>query len=825
VSNTAKILVGVLVALVLIACAAVAGYFVWTQFLKPESKEPPAVADESWEKVRTAGKIVVGTSADYPPFEYYAGEFQIDGFDVALMNEIAQRLGVQAEYRDFAFDGLSNALQLRQIDAAIAAISVTPERQSVVDFSNVYLAGQDATLATDQMQVTIGRVEDLAGRRIGVQSGSVYQEWLQRSLVDTGLIPPSNLFVYQKLEQAITDLQDGRIEFVIMDSPAAEAAVSQGGFFIAGRGLTQQVYAIALPKGAVTLKAEIDRVLNDMQGDGTVAQLAKRYLSLAQLPPTPVPAPTSTPAPPPPCLDNMTFVQHLAPEGGGSDRPIVLGPGQAFTKVWRVQNTGTCTWDSGYRIVYVDGNDPAARMGGQPTPIQGQVAPGAQYDISVTLVAPLRPGTYQGIWQIENGAGQGFGERLPVVVQVVAPPTATPAPTPTSAQGIIFTVDRNQINAGECVTFSWKVENVREVYFYKDGQNWQDHGVTGEESRSECPPVTTTYYLRVVKLDGTVETPSITIYVQPVAGSPQITRFTVDPPGQITLGQCVVIRWEVRGDVDRVTISANNTAIWDGAPLSGSLDNCPPGTGTLVYGIQAVGPGGTSRQQQTIGVVEPATATPVPTAAPEAPVIHAFSVSPNQIEAGGCVGVSWSVGGGASYTRILRNGAVVLDNAGFTGQQMDCLDQPGGYTYRLEAFNPANQSVAQEQTASVSEAAPVNPLAGTSWFATAYFDGAQMSPVLEGTALTSLFGADGKLNGSAGCNTYSASYLVEGASLAITPPAASSMTCGEPPGIMEQETAFLNALTSAGGYNLEAGQLYILNASGQAVVEFVRRDR
>jgi len=331
--------------------------------------------------------------------------------------------------------------------------------------------------------------------------------------------------------------------------------------------------------------------------------------------------------------------------------------------------------------------------------------------------------------------------------------------------------------------------------------------------------------LRVVKLDGTVETPSIAIYVQPVAGSPQITRFTVDPPGRITLGQCEVIRWEVRGDVDRVTISANNSALWDGAPLSGSLDNCPPGTGTVVYGIQAVGPGGTSRQQQTITVVEPATATPEPTPPPEAPVIHAFSVNPNQIEVGGCVGVSWSVGGGASYTRILRNGAVVLDNAGFTGQQMDCLDQPGGYTYRLEAFNPVNQSVAQEQAASVTEAAPDNPLAGTSWFATAYFDGTQMSSVLEGTALTALFGADGKLNGSAGCNTYSASYLVEGASLAITPPSATSTICGEPAGVMEQEAAFLNALTSVGGYNLEGGQLYILNASGQAVLEFVRRDR
>jgi len=121
----------------------------------------------------------------------------------------------------------------------------------------------------------------------------------------------------------------------------------------------------------------------------------------------------------------------------------------------------------------------------------------------------------------------------------------------------------------------------------------------------------------------------------------------------------------------------------------------------------------------------------------------------------------------------------------------------------------------------VLEAAPDNPLADTSWIATAYWDGAQMASVLEGTALTAAFGAGGQLNGTAGCNTYSASYLVEGRSLAITPPSLSSAICGEPEGVMEQETAFLNTLTSAGGYNLEGGELFILGASGQAVLEFV----
>jgi ABC-type amino acid transport substrate-binding protein/heat shock protein HslJ len=737
------------------------------------------------------------------------------------MNDIGRRLGVQVEYVDYAFDGLGNGLQLGQLDAAIAAISVTAERQSYIDFSNVYLVSLGAALASDQTQVTINQVEDLAGYRVGVQSGSIFQDTLQTALVDTSLTAPGNIFVYQRLDKAIEDLKNGQIDFVVMDLPAAEAAVQQGGFAIAGQGINPQNYSIALPKGALALKAEIDRVLNDMQADGTIVKYAQQYLNMNQLPPTPTPAPTSTPGPPPACIDNLTLVEH--PEGGSPEQPIVVQPGQAFTKVWRVQNSGTCTWNTGYRVVYVDGNDPASSMGGQPTPVDGLVAPGNVYDVRVDLVAPLKPGTYLGIWQMENSQSQGFGQRLPVTIEVPAPATATPAPTSTPSTDITFTVDRTQIKQGECVTFYWKVQNVREVYFYREGQNWQDHGVTGEESRVECPPVTTTYFLRVVKLDGSVEVPSITIHVEAVATAPQITRFTVDPPGQITLGQCVTIRWEVKGDVDRVNIGANGAPLWEGAPQSGKLDNCPPGTGAVAYGIEAVGPGGTSRQQQTINVVDPATATPEPTAAPEAPVIHAFSVDPNQIETGGCVEVSWSVGGGTSYARILRNGAVVLDNAGFTGQETDCLDQPGGYTYRLEAYNPAQESAAEERSVSVTEAAPDNPLAGTSWSATAYWDRSQMAQVLAGTALTAQFGANGKLNGSAGCNTYSASYLVDGSLLSITPPSTSQMLCGEPEGVMEQENAFISALTTAGSYSLDGGQLFISNASGNVVLEFISR--
>jgi polar amino acid transport system substrate-binding protein len=833
-NRTLLIIVGLLAVVALVLC----GFLGFVFFLQPAPPEPtptaPVVqADDSWEKVRAAGKIVVGTSADYLPFEYYVAESQLDGFDIALMNEIGRRMGVPPEYHNIAFDGLGNALQLKQIDTAIAAISMTPERAAVVDFSNIYLVSEDAILAAPQAQVTISQPQDMAGFRIGVQSGSVHARWAQTNLVDTGIIPPDNLFVYQVFAQAVSDLLAKRLDLLITDLPAAQAAAQANTLTIVGQGLNPQRYALALPKGSAALKAEIDRILADLQSEGKVAELAKQYLDLdpAEILPIPTPGPEAT-APAPPatgCLDGLALVEHLSMDDKNMTAPPQLAPGQPFTKGWRVRNVGTCTWDQNYRLVYAHGNNPAARMGGEPVALTQSVAPNETYDLEINLIAPLKPGVYQGFWQMVNGQNLAFGERLPVGISVTAPATATPAPTQTPAPGIDFRVDRTNIKQGECVVFSWKVENVREVYFYAQGEQWQDKGVAGEGSQTVCPTTTTIYELRVVKTDGSVEVRQIVIYVEPVVGAPAITRFSVDPEPQITVGQCVEIRWEVQGEVNNVKLTANNTALWDGAPTKGSLENCPPGTGNVDYALEATGPGGSSRQQRTIKVVavtetpvpptstaqpptsEPPTPVP-PTPAPDAPVINAFEVQPNQVETGSCVNVSWRTGGGVARVQLKRDGAVVLDNAPFEGAEQDCsLAQPGTVMYGIEAFNSANEPVSAEESVTVSDAAPENPLAGTSW---------ALQEALEGTTITASFGGDGSLNGSAGCNSYSAQYIVSGQSLAITPPDSTQSLCAEPVGIMEQEDTYLSALSAAGSFRIEGGILVIQDSAGNPIMQF-----
>ncbi len=110
--------------------------------------------EDPWARIQETGKMVVGTSADYPPFESYGEDFEIVGFDPALIKAIAVNMGVEVELRDFAFDGLGAALQVGQIDAAIAAISVTEEREQQVDFSHIYYVSQDAVLAAEWRELS-----------------------------------------------------------------------------------------------------------------------------------------------------------------------------------------------------------------------------------------------------------------------------------------------------------------------------------------------------------------------------------------------------------------------------------------------------------------------------------------------------------------------------------------------------------------------------------------------------------------------------------------------------------------------------------------------
>ena len=775
----------------------------------------PAPAADAWAAVQQRGRLIVGTSADYPPFAFYTDEFELDGFDVALARLLGERLGVEVEFSDMAFDGLGGALAVGQIDVAIAAISVTEGRRAVVDFSSVYHVSEDAALARVDTGIALRSPADLAPYRVGVQEGSVYQTWLQEAGVDAGVLSPENLLAYTETTAAVDDLIAGRVDVLIADRlPLEVVARDDAALAIVGRGLNEQQFAVALPIGS-NLTARMNEALAALQAEGVLAELAEQYLSLeeAELAPLPTPQPAEaarSPLPVTGCLDAMTLVAHLNLDDADMTAPPPISPGAAFQKSWRVQNIGTCTWDSSYQLTPVGGNTPAARMGGRAVALPSAVAPGQTIDLTVDLVAPLAPGVYQGFWSMRAPTGLLFGERIWVGIDVAELPTPTPPPTGIPLPGVTFTVDRDSIRAGECVTFAWDVSGGGQVYFYAEGQPWQLNGVAANGARVECPNASTTYTLRINQADGTLDLRPIRIAVTPAPSAPFITFFTVTPSFQIAAGQCVEVRWQVEGEVGNVRVARGDTTLWDGAPLNGTSRDCPP-VGEAVYTLDVSGPGGTAAGRQNVTVL-PAQATAVPPIGSDQPVVNFFSATPGQIAPGQCVSVAWSVGGNVSRVQILRNGVVALDFALVSGSISDCLNTPGTYTYRVDAI-AADGRVAFQQ-ASVTVGAAQSSLGG-GW-RLVNLNGAAIIP---GTEITAVFGDGGRLSGSSGCGAYSAAYQLNGSSLAVGSLSGSGQVCDQPAGIMQQEQLYQTVLAAASGYTLEGNQLTIRSARGQLTFE------
>ncbi len=435
--NLSRAQIAILVVLVLSICglATVILFLFGQTLLQPGPANPNTpVVDDSWGRVKQASKLVVGLSADYPPFESYSPDFKMDGFDVAVVQKIGQQLGLPVEFQDIAFDGLAGALQVKQVDLVISAISITPERAAAIDFSNTYYVGQDAVLASQDAKIqVINSIDDLAAFRLGVQNSSVYESWVRLNLVLPGKMPAANLFVYALTDQALEDLKENKIDLVLMDLLPAQVFAQKGGFRIVGQGINAQQFGIAAAKGSASLLSEVNRALGQLQSQGQIAQLAQQYLGQDPNVPTPVPPllPTPLPTLPPPapsqptptapapaCVDGMAFVQDLTFPDNQMKNPPVIQPGAPFQKGWRIRNVGTCTWNPSYRLVYANGNSSQSGMGGVPAPVIGQVPPGATYDMVVNLVAPYWPGVYQGFWVLQNGSHNPFGQRIWVGIQV-----------------------------------------------------------------------------------------------------------------------------------------------------------------------------------------------------------------------------------------------------------------------------------------------------------------------------------------------------------------------------------------------------------------------
>ena len=545
---------------------------------------PTRPTGEIWDQVQKSGVLRVATAADYAPFAYRDKNFKIDGYDIALINEVAKKLNLKVEVTDFAFEGLGGAIANGQADVAIGAISKTPERAELVDFSSVYYAGSDGVLARPDFKLEAKTLEAVGQQRLAVQRGSVYETEARAKLVKPGYMARRNLQVYSDISKAVDDLKAGRVDLVWMDLLPAQNFAADGSVKILAQNLQPQHYAIGMPLGATVLQSKINDALMQLRKDGTLTKLAQQYLKLSpdQIAPLTQASLSLVAFRPaavqPACIDGAQWVADLSYDDQNMTNPPVMQPGQPFTKGWRMLNTGTCAWTTGFKLVFDYGNVPEAQMGGQPIAVTREVQPGQTFDFWVNLIAPTAPGTYQGLWNMRNETNVPFGQTVWVGITVAGGPPPPPPPPSQPSANVTFTANPTTITAGQPVQFNWNVVSAQAVYFYKDGENWQEHGVAGQGSATEYPQATINYYLRVINTDGSATVNTQFITVQPAANAPVINYFAADPSRLQLTVQCTDLEWETT-NTDRVALKVNGQLVWDYAPVNGTFESCPTSVG------------------------------------------------------------------------------------------------------------------------------------------------------------------------------------------------------------------------------------------------------
>lgn len=221
------------------------------------------------------GVLNVGTNAEFPPFEYVGDDGEPDGFDMALIKAIAEKLGVEVVVENMEFDSLVASIGSK-IDVAIAGMTITEERKDAVDFSDEYYeAVQYVIVSVDS---DIASAADLEGKNIGVQLGTTGDFIVED-------IEGATAAQYNKAVDAVNDLRNGRVDAVIIDKNPAlvfgeqfkdEVKLYDGES--ADFGFEKEYYAIALPKGDEELAKSVNEALAELKEDGTFDELVSQYI-------------------------------------------------------------------------------------------------------------------------------------------------------------------------------------------------------------------------------------------------------------------------------------------------------------------------------------------------------------------------------------------------------------------------------------------------------------------------------------------------------------------------------------------------------------------
>lgn len=216
--------------------------------------------------------VKVATDATFNPFEYTDESGNLIGFDIDLMNEIAKKADIKFEWVNIPFDSVLAGLSECQYDAAIAAISITPERQAEMLFSQPYL---DAGLivVVNKATTDIKSLADLKGKSVAAQLGTTGE-------IEAKKIEGVDYKPYDSYELAFLELANKGVDAVIVDNPIAMGYIAANPEKIqaVGEVFNNDQYGIAICKNNTDLQTKLDKALKELQDSGFIATLAEKYL-------------------------------------------------------------------------------------------------------------------------------------------------------------------------------------------------------------------------------------------------------------------------------------------------------------------------------------------------------------------------------------------------------------------------------------------------------------------------------------------------------------------------------------------------------------------
>ena len=226
----------------------------------------------------TPGKLTMSTNASFPPYEMVADDGSFEGIDVEVAGAIAEKLGLELQVDDMGFDAALQAAQTGKSDMVMAGVTITEERQAVMDFSNSYANGVQVVIVKEGSPIQT--VDDLANANmIGCQMGTTGYTFCSDT-PENGGFGEDHVTPYDDGAAAVQALMNGQIDAVVIDNkPAQEYVAANPGLKILDGDFTNEDYAIGVAKGNTALLDAINGALEELTNDGTIQSIVDKYIS------------------------------------------------------------------------------------------------------------------------------------------------------------------------------------------------------------------------------------------------------------------------------------------------------------------------------------------------------------------------------------------------------------------------------------------------------------------------------------------------------------------------------------------------------------------